>query len=106
MWFRYLNLIIVSLVPLLFSCDRGQALVEQPNILWLVSEDNGPFLGCYGDTFATTPNLDRLASEGILYKNAIAAAPACAPSLSTLFTVMYPTHLVTTHLQHEVPVPE
>src|SRR3546814_9978629 len=69
MWFRYLNLIIVSLVPLLFSCDRGQALVEQPNILWLVSEDNGPFLGCYGDTFATTPNLDRLASEGILYKN-------------------------------------
>src|SRR3546814_8535979 len=97
MWFRYLNLIIVSLVPLLFSCDRGQALVEQPNILWLVSEDNGPFLGCYGDTFATTPNLDRLASEGVLYKNAISAAPVCAPSRSTLITDRKSTRLNSSH---------
>ncbi|HEY9560635.1 MAG TPA: sulfatase, partial [Anseongella sp.] len=93
-------------MPLLFSCDRGQALVEQPNILWLVSEDNGPFLGCYGDTFATTPNLDRLASEGILYKNAISAAPVCAPSRSTLITGMYPTSLGTLHMRSRYPVPE
>ena len=30
-----------------------------PNILWITSEDNGPHLGCYGDTYAVTPNLDR-----------------------------------------------
>src|SRR3546814_1105203 len=93
MWFRYLNLIIVSLVPLLFSCDRGQALVEQPNILWLVSEDNGPFLGCYGVTFSTTPNLYRLSSEGILFYNAFSASPLFAPSRSTLITGFYPTSL-------------
>ncbi len=53
-----------------FEADRGR-----PNILWLVSEDNGPFLGCYGDSFADTPSLDRLASESILYENAYANAP-------------------------------
>jgi len=58
----------------------------RPNILWITSEDNGPFLGCYGDSYATTPNLDRMASEGVLYENAFAAYPVCAPSRSTLIT--------------------
>jgi arylsulfatase A-like enzyme len=57
-----------------------------PNILWITSEDNSPFLGCYGDEFATTPHLDQLAEEGFLYTNAYANAPVCAPARNTIIT--------------------
>lgn len=59
---------------------------ELPNILWITSEDNSPFLGCYGDEFATTPHLDRLAAQGFLYTNAYANAPVCAPARNTIIT--------------------
>ncbi|WP_299581130.1 sulfatase-like hydrolase/transferase [uncultured Sunxiuqinia sp.] len=62
---------------------------ELPNILWLTSEDNSPFAGCYGDEFATTPNLDQLASEGFLYTHAYANAPVCAPARNTIITGVY-----------------
>lgn len=78
---------------------------ERPNILWLVSEDNGPFLGCYGDRFADTPHLDRLAEEGILYENAYANAPVCAPARSTLITGMYACSLGTHHMRSYNPIP-
>ena len=77
-----------------------------PNILWLVSEDNSPFLGCYGDEFATTPNLDRLAAEGILYTHAFANAPVCAPARFTLITGCYPTSCGTQHMRSSYPIPE
>ena len=38
----------------------------RPNILWITSEDNGPHLGCYGDSFATTPSIDGIASRGLI----------------------------------------
>jgi len=67
------------------------AAAFRPNILWIVSEDNNPFLGCYGYKLARTPTLDRLASEGILYQNCFSQAPVCAPSRFTLITGMYAT---------------
>ncbi len=78
---------------------------KQPNILWIVSEDNGPFLGCYGDPNAHTPNLDKLASEGVLYLNAFANAPVCAPSRSTLITGMYASTLGTQNMRSRYPIP-
>ncbi len=64
------------------------AAESRPNILWLVSEDNGPYLGCYGDPLAHTPTLDRLAREGIVYERCF-AQPVCAPSRFTLITGTY-----------------
>ena len=43
------------------------AAASRPNILMIVSEDNGPELGCYGDPYARTPNLDRLAADGVRF---------------------------------------
>ena len=63
--------------------------LERPNILVLISEDNSPIAGAYGDELATTPNMDRLASEGFLYTRAYANAPVCAPSRNTLLMGMY-----------------
>ena len=59
---------------------------DLPNILWLTSEDNGPHLGCYGDKYADTPNLDALAAKGMIYTRAISNAPVCAPARTTIIS--------------------
>ena len=64
----------------------AMAAGERPNILWLVSEDNNPFVGAYGDTLAHTPTIDRLAKQGVLYRHAYSTAPVCAPSRFALIT--------------------
>lgn len=84
---------------------RAQTQTERPNILWIVSEDNSPFIGAYGDQLATTPNIDRLAAEGLLFQNAYCTAAVCAPSRSTLITGMYPPAIGTENMTSEYPVP-
>ncbi|WP_025762348.1 sulfatase-like hydrolase/transferase [Dyadobacter tibetensis] len=96
----------LCLVFVLLGCSLYAQYSNRPNILWIVSEDNSPFLGCYGDSFATTPNLDRLAEQGVLYKHAFATAPVCAPSRSTLITGMYPPSLGTENMRSNYPVPQ
>jgi N-sulfoglucosamine sulfohydrolase len=83
-----------------------EASGEKPNILWITCEDINPYLGCYGDTFAYTPNLDKFAAEGLLYTNAYATAPVCAPARSCLVTGVYATSLGTQHLRSDVRLPE
>lgn len=56
---------------------------RRPNILWLTCEDMSPQLGCFGDKLAHTPNLDRMAAEGVRYTLAFSTSGVCAPS-STL----------------------
>ena len=69
----------------------GQAATPaRPNILWLVSEDNNPLLGCYGDKLASTPTIDALAHEGVLFRHAYAVAPVCAPSRFSILTGVHP----------------
>ena len=79
---------------------------ERPNILWITCEDINPYLGCYGDSNAITPNLDKLAAESVLYTNAYATAPVCAPARSCLVTGVYATSLGTQHLRSDVKLPE
>jgi len=79
---------------------------DKPNILWITCEDISPALGCYGDSYAVTPNLDQLAAEGVLYRNAFATASVCAPARSCLITGVYATSLGTQHLRSEVKLPK
>jgi arylsulfatase A-like enzyme len=74
------------------SATRAAARGAQarPNILWLVSEDNNPFIGAYGDPLAHTPAIDKLASAGVLYRNVFSNAPVCAPTRFGIITGMYP----------------
>ncbi|MDP7251868.1 MAG: sulfatase-like hydrolase/transferase [Planctomycetota bacterium] len=70
----------------------------RPSFLWINTHDLcASHLGCYGDDYATTPNLDRLAAEGIRYINAFTAGPICSPSRTSIFTGMHPTTLGTHH---------
>ena len=80
---------ILFFIGSIFTSCSEKTPQELPNILWLTSEDNSPFLGCYGDEFATTPHLDKLASEGFLYTHAYANAPVCAPTRNTILTGVY-----------------
>jgi len=79
---------------------------DRPNILWITAEDLSPALGCYGDSYARTPNLDRLAVEGVRYTGAFATAPVCSPARSCLITGVFASSLGTMHLRSAYPVPK
>jgi arylsulfatase A-like enzyme len=78
----------------------------RPNILWITAEDMSPTLGCYGDTFATTPNIDRLATEGVRYQNAFASSPVCSPSRSCLINSLDAPSQGTQHMRSAFRIPE
>ena len=89
-----------------FSSARADAKnVPKPNILWLVSEDNCPYIGVYGDTVARTPNIDKLAETGVVYNNAFANAPVSAPSRNTIITGMYANSLGNQQMRSEYKAP-
>lgn len=64
---------------------------ERPNILCIVTEDISPYLGCYGDPVAKTPNLDNFAEEAIRYTNMHTTIGVSSPSRFALITGMYPS---------------
>ncbi|NUQ62767.1 MAG: sulfatase-like hydrolase/transferase [Pirellulales bacterium] len=70
---------------------RADSPPDRPNILWITCEDISPNLGCYGDAYARTPVLDRLASQGVRYTEAYGITGVCAPNRSCLITGMYPS---------------
>ncbi|MCO6046774.1 sulfatase [Aeoliella sp. ICT_H6.2] len=63
---------------------------EQPNILVIISEDNGPELGCYGDPYVSTPVLDKLADRGIRFEHAYVPQAGCSQSRAAYMTGLYP----------------
>lgn len=100
---KRLLLSILSFVTIhLTAAPRG---LQPPNIVWINCEDLDETLGCYGDSYAITPHLDALAKDSIIYRNAFANAPICAPARNCLITGMYPTSLGGQHLRCEVDLP-
>lgn len=77
----------------------------RPNILWITAEDMSPNLGCYGDRYADTPHLDRLAAGGTRYTRFFAESPMCAPSRATIITGMHNGPLGASQMRslHRVP---
>ncbi len=80
-------------VPFALKLSRGRSIEKapRPNIVIIVSDDQGKLdLGCYGNKFCTTPNLDSLAREGMRLTNAFIPTAICTPSRSALLTGLYP----------------
>ncbi|MFC4991606.1 sulfatase [Rubritalea tangerina] len=63
---------------------------DRPNILLIVSEDNGQEIACYGDKNVKTPHIDSLAKDGMLFENGYVTQSVCSPSRGTIFTGLYP----------------
>ena len=73
------------------------ATKQKPNILWIMAEDMGPELACYGTGLVKTPNLDKLAGQGARFTNAFVCAPVCSASRSAMITGMYQTTIGAHH---------
>jgi len=105
--YRILKLSLLAALlalPIAASADDAAADQERPNILWITAEDLSPVLGCYGDEYAITPNLDRLAQQGVRYTHAFAMASVCTPARSCLITGVYSSSLGTQHLRGGQPL--
>tara|TARA_R110002096_G_scaffold9533_3_gene37612 strand:- start:76417 stop:78162 length:1746 start_codon:yes stop_codon:yes gene_type:complete len=74
-------------------------LPERPNILWLVTEDMGAYIPPFGDSTVVTPNLTRLAQEGVIYPNLYSTSGVCAPSRAAIATGMYPSSIGANHMR-------
>ena len=80
---------------ILTACEQQQEqeAPARPNILWIFLEDTSPLLSCYGTSVISTPNIDKLAKNGVLYKNAFMPAPVCSASRSSIITGVMSTTL-------------
>lgn len=86
-----------------FQIDQSDS---RPNILLITTEDNSAFwLGSYGNAQARTPNLDRLANEGVLFRHCYSNAPVCAVARSTLLNGIYAVAQGTQHMRSRYPIP-
>ncbi|MGE9270596.1 MAG: sulfatase [Verrucomicrobiales bacterium] len=86
MWHRFIPLALLALLP------RSGA-TERPNILFIAVDDLRPSLGCYGDSLAITPSIDRLASQGVTFEHAYCQVAVCNPSRASLMTGLRPDTL-------------
>ncbi|MCD2423034.1 sulfatase [Niabella pedocola] len=85
---RWLVLMVVSLWTAVADAQ------QRPNIIFIMADDLGSAeLGCYGNTFNETPNLDKLAGEGARFTQAYSAAPICSPSRAGIMTGQYPARV-------------
>ena len=94
-----------SFLIAIFFAGRAQAAPPDtsgrpPNVVFILIDDLGwADLGCYGSTFHETPNLDRLAANGVRFTQAYAASPLCSPTRAAILTGKHPARLhLTTYL--------
>ena len=98
-------LFTISLVYIISACSSSQTNTENKlstkklNFVWIVAEDLSPRLAAFGDSTIYTPNIDRLAKEGVCYDNVYSVSGVCAPSRSALITGMYPTSIGTHNMR-------
>lgn len=97
MIFRLINTMAVILF--LSSLATLRAADRLPNIVWIVGENFDLDFGCYGAKNVLTPNVDRLAAEGMRFTHAFSTSPVCAPSRSAFMTGMYATTTDTHHMR-------
>lgn len=102
--------ILLFFLLIFISCvddEQGNEIQEPkelPNIVWLVAEDQSPeWFPMYGNSTIPFPNLESLAADGVVFTNAVAPVPVCAPARSALITGMYPTTLGTHNMRTHKP---
>ncbi len=84
-------------LPGCMSGTLDKTTAARPNILFILVDDLGwADVGCFGSKFYETPNIDKLASEGMKFTNAYAACPVCSPTRASIMTGKYPARLDTT----------
>ena len=85
--------------PALASDSLSQDLNLKPNILWIVAEDMSEYIPSFGDSTIVTPNLSKLAEEGVCYDNFYSPHPVCAPARAAIITGMYANSIGASHMR-------
>jgi uncharacterized sulfatase len=98
-------LLVMIVVTVLCSSGAILTAADRPNILWITCEDMSPNLGCFGDAYSTSPNLDRLAERGVRYTQAFSTSGVCAPSRSCLITGVFPSSLGSQFMRCKATLP-
>lgn len=80
----------LSALTLLFSVSTDTSAAEKPNVLFIAIDDLRPQLGCYGETGMHSPNIDRLASRGVVFNRSYCMVPTCGASRASLFSGLRP----------------
>jgi arylsulfatase A len=83
------------IITIFISCkEQNMSIENHPNIVFILADDLGwRDTGCYGSSFYETPNIDRLATEGVRFSNAYAACHVCSPTRASIITGEYPARL-------------
>ena len=105
-----MNAIRLSFVLLILSWAESSA-VKRHNILWFVVDDMSANFSCYGEKLIETPNVDRMARNGVLFTQAYATSPVCSTFRSALITGMYQNSIGAHHHrsgrgEHRVRLPD
>jgi iduronate 2-sulfatase len=94
-------------IGLALACVTNANAVDRPNILFIGVDDLRPELNCYGASHMKTPNIDRLASQGVRFERAYCQQAVCLPSRISLFTGMRPdstgVHDLNTKFRKTIP---
>ena len=95
-------ILTIALSLLLSSCTKP---IEKPNIVILIADDvSWDDLGCYGNEFVKTPNIDNLAESGLVFKNTYLTTSSCSPSRNSIITGRYPHNTGGAELHSEPPL--
>ena len=94
------HLIALQLLVPFGAMHAAESTTSKPNIVFILADDLGwADLGCYGSTFYETPNLDRMANEGMRFTDAYAACNVCSPTRASILTGKYPASMgITSHI--------
>ncbi|MEP4681245.1 MAG: sulfatase, partial [Rhodopirellula bahusiensis] len=90
---RQLPIWFFVFVCAVFLASSHASATDQPNIVWIIADDLGPELACYGYPNVATPNVDRLAEQGRLFTRAFSTSPVCSSSRSAFQTGRYQTSI-------------
>jgi N-sulfoglucosamine sulfohydrolase len=85
-----LIVLLLAVLSVFLPAADSPGTSRRPNILLIISEDNGPQLGCYGYPYVRTPNLDKVASQGVRFDRAYITQAGCSQSRSSILTGLYP----------------
>ena len=86
----------LALIPLFIITLSGSTTIEPPfklNVLFIIADDLNCAIGAYGDGLVKTPNLDKLAKEGVVYNKAYVSAPVCSASRSAMISLLLVSNL-------------
>lgn len=96
-----------ALAALLLAFSPPGAAAAPPNVLWICADDHAPYVcGAYGNKQVRTPNLDRLAAQGMRFDRAFCNSPVCTASRQSFLTGRYPRTIGVTVLQTPLPASE